>query len=143
MADWLDDPELYKPAKAPKSGGDEWLDDPALYAAPEEGFTDSIKRRFREQSSKSLGQRITEIPADALAGGESLFRGIGSGLNTLGGTAALIGGMPIASGIDAITGGHGASNAVGGYVDESFRNADAMIAMVKQRYERPLMEIFE
>lgn len=131
MADWLDDPELYKPAKAPKSGGDDWLDDPALYSPAPEGFVDSVKRRISEQSAKSLGQRIREIPADAIAGGESLLRGIGSGLNTLGGTAALIGGMPVGSALDAIAraGGQptGYADAVGDYVTESFGNADSIV----------------
>lgn len=128
MADWLDDPELYKPAKAPKSGGEDWLDDPALYAPAPEGFFDSVKRRTGELRAKPLGQLITDIPGDSAAAGESLVRGVGSGLNRIGGTAALIGGMPLASLGDLLTGGDRMTDAVGGYVDSSFRNADALVA---------------
>lgn len=67
MADWLDDPELYKPAKAPKSGGDDWLDDPALYVAAPDVKVDLGKVLG---STASLNRRNEQIASnwDALTG---------------------------------------------------------------------------
>jgi hypothetical protein len=87
MADWLDDPELYKTPKAPKSsGGDDWLDDPSLYAAakPKETYLGGIKRSLGELISgddnvlnRVVGVRDAFTP-DVLEGAQSRAAGIGA-----------------------------------------------------------------
>lgn len=89
-------------------------------AAAPETFFDSIKRRFSEQRAKPIGQLLREAPGEVVAGGESLARGIGSGLNTLGSTASFLT-LPIAKGMDAIARAGGQQE---GFTDDMGRLTD-------------------
>jgi len=109
-------------------------------AAPE-GFLDRTGDYLRQQQAKPLAQRLQETPGQILGGVESFGRGLASGFNNLGGSAALIGAMPVAAGIDLLTGhapGTGpAGEAVGRYVDSSYANAQRLLAEDPRR-DNPL-----
>lgn len=59
MADWFDNPDLYKAPK--KASGDEWLNDPSLYKAPQGPRAD-----FSGVTSRTLGDTPAMGSADSI-----------------------------------------------------------------------------
>ena len=78
MADWLDDPALYK-TKKPSDAG---LDDPSLYStAPakppaNEGVIDQIKRRVGEARNRTSAENMTAIFDSAVNRNKNTLAGI-------------------------------------------------------------------
>jgi len=102
-------------------------------AAPEEGFFDSIGRRLREtfvdgQAPLQRPDDLTLASSLANSGG----RGIAAGLSNIGGMATLVGGMPIAKGLDLVAemGGQqtGFVDDVGRITEQYFQDANDYVA---------------
>lgn len=126
MSNWWDDDAAAAPAKPQ---GDWWADDaPVAAAATEpEGFLDSIGRRFREVSDRSLTENLRQIPAESIGLGQSFLRGIGAGYGKTAGALTMLAGMPVAKGVDLITGDTDATTAVGQEVDSAYALADRLM----------------
>ncbi len=102
--------------------------DASVSAQPaEEGFLDSIGRRYSEITSRSLGENLRQLPLDSMSLGQSFLRGIGAGYGKMAGGTTMLLGMPVAAGIDLIRGDNAATDAVGREVESNYALADRLM----------------
>lgn len=106
---------------------DPFMGDAAGAPPAEEGFLDSIGRRYDEITSRSLSENLRQLPIDSLSLGQSFLRGIGSGYGKMAGGTTMLLGMPVAAGIDLIRGDNAATDAVGREIESNYALADRLM----------------
>ena len=106
---------------------DPFMGDAAGAPPAEEGFLDSIGRRYDEITNRSLGKNLRQLPLDSMSLGQSFLRGIGAGYGKMAGGTTMLLGMPVAAGIDLIRGDNAATDAVGREVESNYALADRLM----------------
>ena len=102
----------------------------------EEGFLDSIGRRYDEITSRSLGENLRQLPLDSMSLGQSFLRGIGAGYGKAAGATTMLLGMPAAAGLDLIRGDNAATDAVGPVEYFEVDARDGQIVLTPVRMQR-------
>lgn len=106
---------------------DPFMGDAAGAPPAEEGFLDSIGRRYDEITSRSIGENLRQLPLDSISLGQSFLRGIGAGYGKAAGATTMLLGMPVAAGIDLIRGDNAATDVVGREVESNYALTDRLM----------------